>query len=669
MKTINIALAAHVDSGKTTLAEQILFQTGTLLKAGDVNKGSSRLDWTEIERKRGITVFAEQAFVNWRGSKINIIDTPGHTDFYTELERSLSVADIAVILISAADGIQQNTERIWELVCKRGIPAIFFLNKMDRIGADHKKTAAEIQKQLSSNAILFQDTEKIEADFAEVVELLQGNNCNSEFIELIAEKDEFILEKYLNGTEITREELLLALQRLFTGREIFPILLGAASKGIGVSNLLDYAVDFVQSEEDQNIINAEGFRARIYKIRHDSKAGRLAYVKVLHGQIKVKDSVVLDDKIYKINQIRLYSGPKFISADYLSAGDLGVISGLDTVKAGDIISQNELFNEDFELKPILLTRIELEKEEDYPVLLKAMEVLEAENPLLAAEISGSNKEISIQVMGLVQMEILEEIFSERFGLQIKLSKPHVMYSETVTSISKGFCHFEPKKHYAEVEVELLPNERGKGNEFQSIVSTDKFPLQYQTIVRKTVDEALKRGALANLPVQDVIVRLTAGRHHLEHTHGGDFRIATIRAIQQALENNELILLEPIMEFTISVHNDFAGRVMSDILKMNGEYLGTDIKDSEVTVRGFLPASTSLDYPLELAGFTGGTGRISMKYHGFKECHNEEEILSNIEAEEERLYENKDTNEDILYNSVSLFRAKRKMKKVTNNAKI
>ena len=687
-KIKNIAVVAHVDAGKTTLLEQVLFLTGAIRVQGNVNKGSTHLDWNEIERNRGITVFSEQASVNWKDVGLNFIDTPGHKDFSSELERAFEAVDGVIILVSAVEGVQQHTETVWKLAMKYEKPVIFFINKIDRIGASLEITFKDIKNKLTSDLILLQTTDKQEKDFWAVRDILKSKKYiysetgeekeerNKEdqekrfLIEKLAEIDEELLEKYFSEEKVTEDDLLKTLYKNTCLRKVYPVIIGSAARGIGISALLDYTVELMPfSKKNSRAI----FACKIFKLKHDEQMGQLAYVKVLSGDVKIRDSIYgMDQKENKITQIRKYTGEKYISLDILESGDIGVLCGLKDVRAGDMLfgtanDNNGRINKSIKeqlLIPLLVTKIRY-KEEDLQALFNAVKILDDEDPLLNYQWDQNTKEASISIMGLVQMEVLEEVFRIRFGLKIKFEEPTVNYYETVTGLSFGFCHFEPKKHYAEVEVEITPNESGEGIMYESQLSTDVLPLQYQNAIKKAVPEALERGALAGCPVKDVIVKLLRGKYHLEHTHGGDFRLATIRAVQQALENNNTILLEPIVEFVIVSEKDLSGKIMSDILKMEGNFVEPVIDGNKIIITGQVPVSTSVHYPLELSSYSGGRASISMRYFGLQRCHNEELVLQEMDerlASEEHDSENK----DILYNSVSLFRAKRKMKKVKNN---
>ncbi len=646
----NICFAAHVDAGKTSLAEQILFQTGAVRKIGRVDEGSSYFDSSPIEIRRGITIFSEYASVNWKDVKINLIDTPGHVDFVSELERSLSVADTVVIIISALDGIQQHTELIWELVQAKKIPALFFINKADHLDADLSGIFKQISETFTPDVHLL-----IDEYFSD------WSSPKAELIEFLADRDDELLHRYLVDSPITASDLLNSVRKTINFCRFYPVLYGSAKTGQGVSNLLECIVNFMPASDRSAEENSGQASIKVFKVRNDDKLGRLAYAKVLSGVVNVRDSVINhQQEECKIAQIKTIIGNKQCVVEQLSAGDIGILSGLNDISAGDVLGSEALTLDETQVQRLLQTKVTPFNALEWPQLHKALLALNDEDPLLAYEWDPETKEMYINIMGQIHMEVLEEMIQARFGIKVTLSKPIVKYFETVSQTSRGFCHFEPKKHYAEVEVELEPNQRGQGNIFISAVSTDELPSQYQKAIEKAIPEALNHGSLIGNPVLDVKVKLIAGKHHLEHTHGGDFRIATIRAIQQALENNCNLLLEPVVSFRISVLKDLSGKVMSDIIKMKGDCNDPILENDYFMLTGKMPLATSLDYPLELTTSSGGKGHILTKPAGFQVCHNQDIILSEWNEDGE------DTHADILYNSVSLFRAKRKMKKVVND---
>ncbi|AEB76703.1 translation elongation factor G [Clostridium botulinum] len=662
MKNIkNIGIVAHVDGGKTTTTEQIMYLSGIIRELGSVDKGSSKMDYNNIERQRGITIFSEQTSFQWKGANINLIDTPGHIDFSSELERSLKALDGAVLIISAVEGVQAYTETIWNLLRKNNIPTLIFINKLDRVGASIDRIYKDIEKNLTKDYFPIHKTEKIEKDFEDIIDLIDENEFSKDsqekiiLLEKLAEKDEEILEKYLEGEEITRNIFISKVQNLVKQCDTFPVLLGSAIKGIGIEKLLDSVVQLLPYHSGND---EKEFSGIIYKVKFDETVGKLCYVRVINGVVRVRDSIYNSlGEEEKITQIRKYNGEKYINVESLTSGEIGVVCGLKNVKANDSLGNSKnISNEDTINESALISRVIPKDEEKLQELLKALQILNEEDPTLQLEWNCENKELSISIKGSIHMEVLKEVIKERFNIQVEFLEPKVNYIETIEKISKGFCHFEPKKHYAEVEVEIEPNDRGKGVEFISEINGDILPYQYQNNIEKAAFEAMLHGPLIGGKVTDIKIKLINGKYHLEHTHGGDFRIATIRAVYQALQKNKVILLEPVYKYKIIVDKETGGKVMTDILKMGGKFKEPEISEDKMIIKAEVPVATSMNYKLQLLSATSGKAIVNMQFLKFDICHNEDEVLAN----EENIVE----KEDLLYNGVSLFREKKKMKKVT-----
>ena len=664
MKNIkNIGLVAHVDGGKTTTTEQMLYISGAIRELGSVDKGSAKMDYNSIEKKRGITIFSDQTSFIWKDACINLIDTPGHIDFSSELERSLKALDGAVLVVSAVEGVQAHTETIWNLLRKNNIPTLIFINKLDRVGADIKEVFTQIENNLTEKYLKIQRIDGLEENFNETIDLLVNEefyNDSTEKVELIekfAEINEEVLEKYLEGEEITREFFIDNLKKSVEEGEVFPVLFGSAINGIGIKELLNSIEELLPystgNDEDE-------FSGVVYKIKYDDKIGKLAYVRVLNGEIKVRDTIINNlGEEEKITQIRKYNGDKYNTVENLTSGEIGVICGVKDIKVGDVIGNKDdinIINENNE--SALISRVVPQNEEELPSLLKALQILNEEDPSLQLEYNPENKELSISIKGIIHMEVLKELIKERFNIEVEFLEPRVNYLETIGEITSGFCHFEPKKHYAEVEVEIEPNERGKGVEFISEINGDILPYQYQNNIEKASYEAVLHGPLIGGKVTDIKIKLTNGKHHLEHTHGGDFRIATIRAIYQAMEKNKNIILEPIYKFKIVVNKEMGGKIMTDILKMGGSFNEPEVMGEKISINGEVPVATSMNYKLELLSSTSGKAVVNMQFSKFEVCHNQEEVVKNSENIVEK--------EDSIYNGVSLFREKKKMKKVVLN---
>ncbi|EDS77019.1 translation elongation factor G [Clostridium botulinum C str. Eklund] len=661
MKNIkNIGLVAHVDGGKTTTTEQMMYISGSIIELGSVDKGSAKMDYNSIEKKRGITIFSDQTSFTWNDAGINLIDTPGHIDFSSELERSLKALDGAVLIVSAVEGVQAYTETIWNLLRKNHIPTLIFINKLDRVGADIKEVFSQIEDNLTEKYLKIQGIDGLEKNFNKVIDLLSNKEFNddsqenAELIEKFAEINEEVLEKYLEGEEITREFFIEKLKSSVKNVEVFPVLFGSAINGIGIKELLD-CIEGILPYSSGN--DDEEFSGVVYKIKYDDKIGKLAYVKVLNGKIKVRDTIINNlGEEEKITQIRKYNGDKYNSVENLTSGEIGVICGVKDIKVGDIIGNKDdikIISENNE--SALISRVVPQNEEELPSLLRSLQILNEEDPSLHLEYNSENKELSLSIKGIIHMEVLKELIKERFNIEVEFLEPKVNYLETIGEITSGFCHFEPKKHYAEVEVEIEPNDMGKGVEFISEINGDILPYQYQNNIEKASYEAVLHGPLIGGKVTDIKIKLINGKHHLEHTHGGDFRIATIRAIYQAMEKNKNIILEPIYKFKIVVSKEMGGKIMTDILKMDGSFNEPEIMGEKIIVTGEVPVATSMNYKLQLLSSTSGKAIVNMQFLKFEVCHNQDEVVKDLENIVEK--------EDSIYNGVSLFREKKKMKKV------
>lgn len=620
-----IGLLAHVDAGKTTTAENIIYQCGVTKELGNVNKGTSLLDHDSIEQARGITVFSDQVELNWKGENFTLIDTPGHVDFGTEMERSLKILDGAIMIISAADGVQAHTETIWALLKKHHIPTMIFINKMDRVGNGIDALRCQLKRDLGSTIFLDPDDHE----------------------ERVIESTEALLERYIEGLVISQESMEQAYRNAVGRRQLVPVYYGCAQKGEGIEALLDGMIQLMPRYETDN----SNISAYVYKVKVDDRKGKLDFVKVLSGELKVRQRYLIFGNEEKITNINKVIGDYYIPVEKLKAGELGAISGL-TLKTGQGIgdySESESY-----IKPVLSSRITYEDNEISSVK-EALNILNLEDPLLDFRWNAERKEMTIGIMGTIHMEIVKAKLKERFNLMVELTTPFVHYMETITTRTQGFCHFEPKKHFAEVEVEIEPLAVGCGIEFESRLSVDLLPVQFQKMIEENIEKGLKHGPLLGAPVTDIKVTLIAGVHHLEHTHGGDFAIATIRAIQQALEKNECKIKEPMYAFKVICDSSLAGKIMADLSQRGckEEIMGTEGEKAVLT--GIIPVSKAIDYPIRLASLTGGKGIIQFKMVGYDDCHNEEDVLGNFNNHIDR--------DEKRYNSITLLRHKKKMKKI------
>lgn len=619
-----IGIVAHVDAGKTTLIEQILYNTNTIKEAGRVDKKNTILDYHSIEKQRGITVFSDQASLNYKNSKIHIIDTPGHVDFSSEMERSLKILDCAVIILSAVEGIQGHTETVWKLLKQYNIPTIFFINKLDRIGADFSKVYNDISINFTDNICMFTKPYDEEI-FSSILPLYNNNSFNTNIIEFLSERDDILLEKYLNNEALSYRELYDNIIKQLSSRNIFPCFCGSSLKNIGI----DYLLDFIDSFVCTNYSSNSNFGALVYKIKHDENNNKLTYIKVISGVVKTKDVVVhyLNDEQTqeKINQIKISNGSTFSAANSLSAGEYGVLVGIDSSYIGEGLGLCNDFV-DFSLKPVLQSVVKFDPSLNPKEVLNIFRMFNVEDPSLNVEWNDTLGQLQINVMGIIQLEVLKHEVMERFKINVSFEEPEVLYKETIENETTGFGHFEPYRHYAEVKFKITPTKRNSGISYSSNINHDTLHPRWQRAVSKLVEPACKKGVLTGSPVTDIHIELIKGSAHHQHTAGGDFSQATFRAIRQALENTQNILLEPIYRFKITAPQDLCGRIMNDITKMSGTFDAPRIIGSNSIINGIVPVASSMNYAAELASFTKGKGNVSFIFDGYESCHNIDEII-------------------------------------------
>ncbi|MFD2329004.1 GTP-binding protein [Cohnella sp. GCM10020058] len=629
-----IGLFAHVDAGKTTFAEQLLYHTNSIRARGRVDHKDAYLDSHEIERARGITVFADQAVLSYNGATYYLIDTPGHVDFSPEMERAVVAMDYAIVIVSAAEGVQGHTETVWQLLRKHGVPTFFFINKIDRVGADAEGVLAEIRMHLTLDAVSI--GERVTAD-AIVPELLR---------ERLAERDEALLEAYLEGRG-DPAYWLTAMRKLIREGRLFPCASGSALQDVGVAEFLAQLHLLTIADYDE----AAPFGGRVYKIRHDANGVRLTFVKVLSGMLQVRDELAYESGgiryAEKITRLFSFNGSRSQAVDRAVAGDLIAIAGLSAAETGQGLGvhTDKPF---YEMVPTLQSKAIFPASLNVKDVLRAFQMLNAEDPSLNVVWEESLQEIHLHVMGLIQLEVLEQVAKERFGMGVSFGPPEILYKETIRSAVTGYGHFEPLRHYAEVHLLLEPGERGSGLVFASVCHPNDFGTGNQNLVRTHLYEREHHGLLTGMPVTDLKITLLQGAAHNEHTHGGDFREAAFRALRQGLEKAENVLLEPFYDFKIKVGIDEMGRVLSDIQRASGRFEPPCTTDTHAIVTGRAPVATFMNYAAELASFTHGRSSIRCAFGGYEECHNAQEVI-------ERKGYRKDA--DPLYTSSSIFCAK------------
>jgi ribosomal protection tetracycline resistance protein len=628
-----IGLLAHVDAGKTTFAEQLLYHTNSIRQRGRVDHKDAFLDSHDIERQRGITIFADQAVMCYKDSNYFLIDTPGHVDFCAEMERSIQVMDYAIIIVSAVEGIEAHTETVWHLLRKYKVPTFFFINKTDRTGADAKAVLEEIGLNLTEN-------------ICDITEAFDGCEMKDELIEFIAERDEALLEKYMENA-YDRDLWLKTMKAMIKENKIFPCASGSALQDINIISFLDKLDTLTFTDYDPN----GPLSGRVYKIRHDNSGARVTYIKALSGSLKVRDELCFDDEENtvreKITQIRIYNGSKFRTIDEVRAGELFAVTGLSSASAGDglgTLREKSVY----EMVPTLKSKVIFDPALNPKDVLKYFKLLDAEDPSLNVTFEESLQEIHISVMGAIQLEVLEQLIKERFNIEVKFGTPEILYKETIDSAVNGCGHFEPLRHYAEVHLRLEPGMRNSGIAFESKCHTDNLTIGFQNLIGHHIYEKEHHGLLTGSPLTDLKVTLLTGRSHIKHTSGGDFREATLRALRQGLEKAENILLEPYYDFKIKVNLEQMGRVLSDLQNSHGSFNPPKIIGSKAILTGKVPVATFMNYSTELASFTQGKGTISLAFGGYHRCHNEEEVIK-------RKGYNK--NADMEYTSSSIFCSK------------
>lgn len=613
MKNIAMGILAHVDAGKTTLSESMLYLSGTVRKLGRVDHKDAFLDTYALERDRGITIFSKQAVFSLGNKKVNLLDTPGHVDFSAEMERTLQVLDYAVLVISGADGVQGHTETLWKLLKLYNIPTFIFINKMDQQGTDQAALLSELKERLDEGCIAF------------------GKEESTETLEELAMTDEKVLDYFMEHESIRKEEIC----RLIQERRVFPCYFGSALKLEGVQELLygfeRYMEPYTGTEE---------FGAKVFKISRDDKGERLTFLKVTGGKLVVKMPVNLVDKEEKVNQIRIYSGAKYETVNEVEAGGVCAVTGLVSSYIGQGFGVEKGTAAPF-LEPVLTYQMILPDGADTTKVLRELKQLEEEEPLLNIVWNPALEEIHVQLMGEVQTEILKTMIAERFHLDVEFGTGKIVYKETIKNSVVGVGHYEPLRHYAEVHLKMEPLETGSGLVFDADCSEDVLDRNWQRLILTHLQEREHPGVLTGSPITDMKITIVAGRAHLKHTEGGDFRQATYRAVRQGLKSAESILLEPWYSFVLEVPSDQVGRAMSDIGQMNGSFEGPEAEDKQGMVRltGTAPASEMRDYQREVWAYTKGRGRITFTLKGYEPCHNAEEVIEQIGYDSERDIDN------------------------------
>lgn len=600
MKKIVTGILAHVDSGKTTLSEAILYHSGTIRTQGRVDHKNAFLDTNEIEREKGITIFSKQAVIEMSDTYMTLLDTPGHIDFSAETERTLSVLDYCILVISGTDGVQNHTETLWKLLERYSIPTFIFINKMDITTKSKQELLSELHSKLSESCIELSDTDSLVL-------------C-----------DEQIMNEYLEADAINDDTVRNAVVR----RTVFPCFFGSALKLTGTREFIDSFFKYTKMPAARN-----EFSARVFKITYDDNGNRLTHIKITGGKLKSKSAVEVtgaDGNVSteKINQIRIYSGEKFSTSDCASQGDVCAITGLNSTYAGGVLG-NDYNVENTFLEPVLTYKLEILDNTDIHTALIKLRILEEEDPMLHIIWNEQLREIHIRLMGEVQIEILRRIIKERFDMLVDFGEGAIAYRETIANKVEGIGHFEPLRHYSEVHLILEPQKRGSGITVKSDCSEDLLDKNWQRLILTHIQEKTHLGVLTGSPITDIKITLASGKAHKKHTEGGDFREATYRAIRHGLMRADSILLEPFYKFTMELPTEKIGRAMTDLQQMGAEFSSPVTNGDKSVITGTAPVRTLRHYSSELAAYTQGTGRLTTMLNGYTPCTEADTVITEI----------------------------------------
>ena len=622
MKRLAVGILAHVDAGKTTLSEGLLYESGMIKVPGRVDNRNAFLDTEELERQRGITIFSKQAVIQCEDTTITLLDTPGHVDFSAEMERTMWIMDYAILVISGTDGVQGHTLTLWRLLERYQIPVFVFVNKMDQPGTDSKVIMEELQRQLGDGCIDFSGSD------------------DRERIEQIAVCDEAVMERYLDGEELDDE----VIAEMICKRKVFPCYFGSALKLEGVDIFLRGMLEYMVTEN-----SGQKFGARVYKIARDDQGNRLTYMKVTGGSLRVKDSLAGEKRKglhnveageasgndiqerweEKVNQIRIYSGAKYELASEVPAGIVCAVTGLNETYPGEglgIETDARLPT----LEPVLTYSVELPEEMDAIQALPFFRQMEEEEPELHVLWQEESGTIQVKLMGEVQIEIMRRRIADRFGIDVRFGEGDIVYKETIADTVEGVGHFEPLRHYAEVHLLIEPGEPGSGIQLLTACSEDILDRNWQRLILTHLEEKEHVGVLTGSPLTDVRITVTAGRAHTKHTEGGDFRQATYRAVRQGLMQAQSVLLEPYYDFTLDVPAECVGRAMTDIGNMHGKIEPPVLGEERAVLTGSVPVVAMRGYPITVNSYTGGKGTLVCSFSGYGPCHNTEEIVEQID---------------------------------------
>lgn len=652
----NVGIFAHVDAGKTTTTEHLLYHSGRIRALGSVDSGTAQTDSMDVERERGISVRSATTALTWKDTFINLVDTPGHVDFLSEVERSLRVMDGAILIVSAVEGVQSQTEMIWHALQSLRIPTLIYVNKMDRVGADAAKVLHDIEKQLTTMAVpiyaplgaedtfrgvenLLQEGEwalaEVQAqaqaeaqaqaqaqiqvqDQAQIQDQVQAPGFDlAAAVEKLSELDEAMLTSYIEGVPIPAREVKEALQRYAGEGQAYPLLVGASSKGVGIEELLEAILDYLPGPGGSA---EQPLSAVVFKVERDKTMGRMAYVRLYEGAIRNRDTVFNATRGVeeKVTQIRKIDGRRAEDIGFVGAGDIAAVCGLTQVRIGDVLGRPDAVPPAPRLAvPLLTVQVHAESDAQYPALVAALQELTDEDPLLDLQWLQEERELHVKVMGAIQLEILTSLLASRFGLKARFDQPSVIYKETPSQPGEGYIAYTmPKPCWAILRFRIEPGAPGSGLVYSSQVRPDQLLAQYQSEVERRVPEALQQGLLG-WEVTDLKVTLTFGEHHVWHTHPLDFAVATPMGLMQGLAQTGTALLEPMLQVRITVPEIYGGKVLSDLVQMRATFDPPQVSGDRFVVEGRLPVATSLDYPVKLSAMSGGRGVITSSFGGYQ----------------------------------------------------
>lgn len=616
-KHLVIGILAHVDAGKTTLSESILFETGKIRSQGRVDNGDAYLDTDRMEKERGITIFSKMATFELKDIAVSLLDTPGHIDFSAEMEKTLGVLDYAILVVNGADGVQGHTETLWKLLKRYGVPVFIFVNKMDQPGTDKEALLKDLEKHFGNAAVDFSA-----AGVYSMSETLKEN---------IAMCDDRIMEKYLEKGELDPKDV----RNMIWDRKLFPVYFGSALKNFGVKEFLDGIYTFTEIP-----LYPDSFGAKVFKIGRDDSGKRLTYMKITGGELKVRTEIVPEEKV---SEIRIYSGAKYVNTDTAEAGTVCAVLGVGSLKTGDSLGC-EPKGKEMSLKPVLDYQV-VSKDADPLLLYRQLITISDEFPELHISWDDALKEIHVRLMGEVQIEILKRVVKERFDIELELGESRILYLETIAEPVLGVGHFEPLRHYAEVHLLMEPLPRGSGLKFAADCSTDELAINWQRLVLTHLREKEHVGVLTGSGITDIRFTLVAGRAHNKHTEGGDFREATYRAVRQGLRKAVNVLLEPYYAFTLEIPKDTVGRAMTDLSNMDAKFDPPEIKDDTSVITGTAAVKAMRDYHKDVMVYSKGRGHLFLRFSGYDKCHDAESVILDSAY---------DPDEDILNPSSSVF---------------